>query len=348
MPIDQSKFDKQHFKNLDKYSKKVRSEYLRVINEVSKLAEKLSLNNANQLFLRSNPEVSKKINKLLEGLFLNVKGITLEGINAEWDLAVEKNNELALFAFGKVLDELPEQFKNKYLSGANEARRNFVERKIKGLGLSDRIWNNTQQFKQELELALEYGINKGQSAASIARDIKTYLNEHNKLFRRVKDEQGILRLSKAAKAYNPGRGKYRSSYKNAFRLTRNETNFSYEAAQHAKNQEQDFVVGIEIKVSPSHNPADDKGGISCLSLEGKYPKEFDFTYKWHVNCKCTSFTVLKTRDELDSDLDKILAGEKPNTPSKKAVYEKPKNFNQYIIENPAKFKKPGRTFVKNT
>jgi len=194
---------------------------------------------------------------------------------------------------------------------------------------------------------LEYGINKGQSAASIARDIKSYLNEPNKLFRRVKDEQGVLRLSKAAKAYNPGRGRYRSSYKNAFRLTRNETNFSYEGAQYAKNQQQDFVVGIEIKVSPSHNPADDKGGISCLSLEGKYPKDFDFTYKWHVNCKCTSFTILKSKEELDSDLDKILAGEKPNTPSKNSIYDKPENFNKYIVDNPKKFKNPGRTFEAN-
>lgn len=45
-----------------------------------------------------------------------------------------------------------------------------------------------------------------------------------RLYRRVRGADGKLHLSKAAKAYHPSQGVYRSSYKNAMRLTRTECN----------------------------------------------------------------------------------------------------------------------------
>ena len=325
----QRAYDLQHNKNIDKYSKRIRYAYLKMIRRVSKLAVPLSLNSSNEFYFRNNSRVSKQVDKLLKELYSNVYVTTVEGINSEWEFAVKKNNELAYYVYGKSLEELPNQYKSKYFSNNADARKAFVKRKIDGLNLSDRVWKNTKQLKTELELALETGIGRGKSADSIARKITDYLNEPDKLFRRIKDENGVLRLSKAAKSYNPGRGVYRSSYKNVNRLARNEINASYESSQKEKREQQDFIVGIKIKVSPSHNPSDDKGGISCIALQGKYPKDFDFTYKWHVNCKCTSFNILKTREELDSDLNLILSGKKPNTKSKRQINKIPNNYNDY-------------------
>ena len=77
-----------------------------------------------------------------------------------------------------------------------DALEAFQERKIKGLNLSDRVWNYTNQFKGEIEQALDVGIADGRSAAQLSRDIREYLREPEKLFRRVRDKNGVLKASK--------------------------------------------------------------------------------------------------------------------------------------------------------
>ncbi len=352
MPLpSQRKYDLKHIKRLDQYSKKVRTAYIEAIKQVSKLTINLSLNKNSEFYFRNHPEVNRKVNDVLKTLYSDVYGSTVSGINSEWELAVNKNNELARYVFGKDLINIPDQYRDKYFSNNAAARKAFTYRKDAGLNLSQKVWRNVWQVKVEMELALQLGIGKGKSAQSLARDMTQYLNEPNKLFRRVRDtENGQLRLSKAAKAYNPGQGRYRSSYKNALRLTRNETNFSYENSQQEKRKEQDFIVGIKIKVSPQHNPSDDKGGICCVCLQGLYPKDFDWTYKWHVNCICLSLNILKTREELDQDVDKILSGKEPNTKSKNQVNSNPNEYVSYLKDNKkkwSKWKNPPRTFENN-
>ncbi len=131
------------------------------------------------------------------------------------------------------------------------------------------------------ELALEIGMGDGLSAADLSRQVRRYLNEPARLFRRVRDRDGNLRLSKAAAACHPGRGVYRSSYKNALRLTATENNMAYRTADHQRWQQLDFVVGIEIGTSPTNHPQPD----ICDELAGVYPKQFKFT-GWHPWCRC--------------------------------------------------------------
>lgn len=350
MPPSQRKYDDIHARNIELYGKRVKRAYQNVIKEISELTYNLSLNPNDEFYFRNNPKVSKKVDALLKGLYNDVYSTTVAGINTEWGLAVDKNNELAIYAMGDSLQELPDKYKRKYFTSNDGARNNFLRRKDNGLTLSEKVWNNTRQLKFEMELALDVGIGKGKSADTLSRDIRSYLNEPDKLFRRVRDEKGILRLSKAAKAYNPGQGRYRSSYKNALRLTSNETNFSYEGSQLEKRKQQDFIVGIKIQTTPTHVSSDDKGGICCTCLQGKYPKNFNWTYKWHVNCRCYSTNILKSRRELDSDIDKILSGGTPNTPSKREVRRIPRNYNTYVGQNGKKWenwKSVPRSFAIN-
>jgi len=330
-------FDDIHGKNINKYVEEIRAYYLDAIRAVSAITYSLPLNANKEFYFRNHPEVSKKVDEILKKLYDNLYGSTVTGANTEWNLAVEKNNKLAEFIFGSKLSQLPKQYIDKYFTDNAGARRSFVSRKTNGLNLSDRVWRNTRQFKGELELALEVGIGEGKSAALIAKDVRKYLNEPDRLFRKVRDVNGELRLSKSAKAYSPGAGVNRSSYRNAVRLTSNETNFAYEASQKEKRQQQDFIVGIEIRVSPSHSSISDKGGISCDALAGRYPKDFDFTYKWHVNCICISLNILKTKEELDSDTDLIISGKEPLKTSVNLVDKHPKNFNNYVKENSEKW-----------
>ncbi len=94
----------------------------------------------------------------------------------------------------------------------------------------------TNQYKKEIELGLDLGIGDGKSGAALARELEQYLREPDRLFRRVRDKHGQLVLSKAAQAYHPGQGVYRSSVKNAQRLTRTENNNAYHESNFLKYQ----------------------------------------------------------------------------------------------------------------
>lgn len=350
MPIpSQRKYDKEHLKNVNKYAFRVKKAYLSAIKEVSKLTVGLSLNSNDEFYFRNYSEVNRKVNEVIKSLYNDVYGTSVEGINTSWETAVEKNNALTNYVYGKDIDKLPASYRENYLSNNGAARRAFISRKTNGLNLSDRVWNNSRQFKTELELALELGLGQGKSADSLSRSVRQYLNEPDKLFRRVRDKNGILRLSKAGKAFSPGQGVYRSSYKNAQRLTRNEINNSYRTSDKEKRDKQDFIVGVEIRTTPGYTRSIDKGGIVCGDLAGKYPKDFNFQ-GWHVNCRCLTLNILKTREELNEDTDRILEGKTPNTPSKNQVDKNPENFNKYIDDNKGKWDnwKTKPYFLKNT
>lgn len=332
--MNEHSYNNKHLRNLEQVTKQVQRSYKDAINQIAELAKNTTLDKSGEFYFAHHKTLSKKVDGILENLFTEVSSTIVTGVNSSWQIAVDKNNEICHYLYGKGIKDLPDDYKAKYLSNNDEARQSFINRKEAGqLNWSERVWNLKGQFKQELELALESNLGKGNSAQFIAKEIKTYLNKPDKLFRRVRNEKGELRLSKNAKAYHPGQGSYRSSYRNALRLARNEINFSYEKSNHEKRQQQDFVVGVEIKVSKNHNPASDKGGISCLSLQGMYPKDFDFTYKWHVNCLCQSFAILKTKEEVNDDLDKILAGQEPDGESVNKVTGLPNSFSGWVDKN---------------
>ena len=345
-------YERQHREAIKQYGKEIRALYVDAIRSVSQYTDVGQLNSDGDFFFRGNPDVNRAVNRLLTALNRNVQGKILQSVYSEWDRAVERNNEVCERVFGETLRQLPPQYVQKYLSGNEQARQAFFNRRTNGLGLSEHVWNQQRQFKKELELSLQYSIAKGKSAGETAQDIQQYLNEPDRLYRRVRDEFGVLRLSKAAQAYNPGQGTYRSSYKNALRLARNETNFSYKKSNQLKYQQQDFTVAMEIRVSSNHDPEDDKGGVSCIDLQGKYPKTFDWTYKWHVNCLCMSLSVQKTKEEIKEDVRRILRGEKPLPASSSVNYvgDLPSNYVALATEYDEKFSRYTnypRTFALN-
>ena len=200
------------------------------------------------------------------------------------------------------------------------------------MNLSRRVWNLTQQFKSEMELALELGMGEGKSAAALSRDVRKYLVEPNKLFRRVRDKSGALRLSKAAAAYHPGQGVYRSSYKNALRMTATENNIAYRTADHNRWQALPFVIGIEIHISNNH-PTED----ICDLFDGKrFPKDFKFT-GWHPWCRCYAVSVLASQEEMDAYTTAIMNGEDVSHWKFTGQVEKmPNEFNKWMKDNQAR------------
>ena len=96
--------------------------------------------------------------------------------------------------------------------------------------LSERIWNLSNNFRQDLEIAIDVALSEGIPAQQLASEVKKYLNNPDVLFRRYRDKNGALQLSKKAKEYHSGQGVYRSAYKNAERLARTEINMAYREA----------------------------------------------------------------------------------------------------------------------
>jgi len=238
-----------------------------------------------EFYLKDFPKANKAISALLRSYSAKVTELIDEGTAQAWGISDEKNNALvSALASRKVLTaEQYNAFKPRNLEGLAA----FRERRVNGLNLSERVWDFVKNDKNMLEMALEVGLTDGRSASDLSRDVRKYLNEPNKLFRRVRDKDGNLRLSKAAQAYHPGQGVNRSSYKNALRMTITETNMAYHSADHQAWGKNKLVVGFEVVLSNNHTCKSVKGQYTdiCDELQGKYPKTFKFT-GWHPHCRC--------------------------------------------------------------
>lgn len=283
------------------------------------------------------PQTRKQIQRLMIALHKSMEGIIVDGVRSAWTLSNNKNNALAQRVFGRNTGKLTKEEYRRYFSNNDDALAAFIDRKNQGLGLSDRVWRYTQSFKAEIELGLDLGIRSGQSAAQLSRDLQQYLQHPDKLFRRVRNEHGNLMLSKAAKAYHPGIGVYRSSYKNARRLAVTETNMAYHSADYLRWQQMDFITGIRIELSGNHTciGADGRPRLLhdiCDNLTGTYPKEFKFT-GWHPHCRCHAIPILKTEEEVAADIQRILAGDKPETDSVNTVRDVPAAFREWVEGN---------------
>ena len=319
-------FDKRHLNNMLKRMKSVEAMFDEAVKEAARAGASSGFSDPERPFYFDDfPAVRRKIDELIEQLHKKVVYAIEEGDHEEWLLSYEKNNELveAMTRSTSIPKAQITQWKQPNL----EALAAFQARKTNGLGLSDRVWNITEQFKQELELALDIGLGEGKSAAELSRDVRRYLNEPERLFRRVRDKHGVLRLSKAAKAYHPGQGVYRSSYKNALRLTATENNLAYRTSDYNRWQQLDFVVGIEIRCSNNHPDYD-----VCDELKGKYPKDFKFT-GWHPFCRCHAVPILKTAEEMAADNERIMNGEPLDGNSANEVKDVPDNFKSWLDRN---------------
>lgn len=297
-------YDEKHKQNLAKRAKKVSNLYDAAVKRMTQAAAP-SLFDADkdkEFHFEDFPALKREMDALMQDLYSSLQTNIEDGDEESWTLANTKNDAMVESVIGKA--KLPKQTIQAWKHPHLEALNAFIARKEAGMGLSRRVWNLTQQFKDEMELALELGMGEGKSAAELSRDIRKYLKEPSKLFRRVRDKSGALRLSKAAAAYHPGRGVYRSSYKNALRMTATENNMAYRTADHTRWQALPFVIGIEIHISNNH-PTED----ICDLFDGKrFPKDFKFT-GWHPWCRCYAVSILAKQEEMDAYIKALIAGE---------------------------------------
>lgn len=333
----QNKYDLRHKCNIKDYELQMDAIYREAIREAVSISGTVGQIKPDTLFSFDDyPITRKRIENLMSGLKSRMQAVVLNGINAEWTLANNKNSELANRVFGKNAGKLTQAQYRRYYSTNEEAREAFTQRKTGGLNLSQKVWRYTEQFKEEIEMGLDIGIRSGRSADEMSRDLRQYLKQPDKLFRRVRDEHGQLQLSKRAAAYHPGQGVYRSSYKNARRLAATETNIAYRTSDHLRWQQMDFVVGIEIHLSNNHTLNGKPFHDICDELQGRYPKDFVFK-GWHPHCRCFATSILKTQKEIAKDTQKILNGEAVDDESVNRVDDVPQAFKEWVQNNEDRF-----------
>lgn len=325
-----NKYDMQHNRSIAANQTQVQSIIDKYERKLVALAKRVTIDPSKPFSFYDYPSIKKEYEKLMKDMSDEIR-ITIENAERrEWERANDKNDELV----ASVVKASQNAQKAVYMKRNLDALSVFALRKQSGLDLSGRVWNITDQYRVQIEMAIDVALKEHLTADELSRSVRKYLKYPDKLFRRVRDEHGVLHLSKAAKAFHPGQGVYRSSYMNARRLAATEINMAYRTSDHVRQQQLDFVVGIEVHLSNNHNckgVPDGEYRDICDELQGKYPKTFKFT-GWHPHCRCYVTTILKTPDEVKRDIERKMEGKEP-LPSVNEVKDVPQGFKDWVENN---------------
>lgn len=325
-------FDAAHYRQTEQYTQAVDALFDKATTEIARAAAKGKYDPDKPFSFDDYPSVKAVMQSVTKQLASRITTVIETGSKKQWLFACSKNDGF----ISSILDtsKLSKAQLKKMQDQNLDALKTFQGRKVEGMNLSQRIWKYVGQYREQLEAALDAGLGEGRSAAQLSRDVRQNLKDPNRLFRRVRDKRGNLVLSKAAKAFHPGRGVYRSSAKNAARLTRSEINMAYRESDYLRWQSLDFVVGFEVKRS-NHEPLC-KCDI-CEKLKGRYPKHFKFK-GWHPQCMCYAVPILMDEETFDEnelgDLKAALRGTQyKRLEAKNVVVDVPDGFKEWVKEH---------------
>lgn len=354
--IDYKKMQAELFNRTEGYAANVRIIYQQAFERIINLVKGTELEDGKP-FSFADYGYSEEVTPILRDMYSRVYQVIRSGVEKEWLASNENNDALVKSVFGE--QSIKDNHFARFFKRNKEAMDAFFARKSGdgGLNLSQKVWRYTGMFRDELENTLDLAIGEGVPANRLAAQIKKYLQDPDKFYRRFRikvgeDENGqpiygrkwkrrvwdkeansYKWVDDSPKHFHPGRGVYRSSARNAQRLARTETNIAYRTADFERWAQLDFVVGIEIKLSNNHPVSD-----ICDDLKGVYPKTFRWK-GWHPNCRCYQVPVLAKQEELDEMLDKIMDGDNPATVEcEEKVKELPSQFTGWMQVNEQRIK----------
>ena len=351
-----SKQQKEQLNNLFAvYNKRLGRLYSDYVKKLTSLGYGEDVLEDDALFNFDNfPQLKARLNEIFNDYYQNSLLCYKSGITD--GVALAYNHDEMVIGGYSVLT-------NKAIRVARDtAAATFISNRLKvknGLNLAQTVWNYCQQTKSEFEMAMSNtiadGIKQGSSAEEIGKSIRRYLNDPDMMYRRYH----TIKVQKNGKKKDVvtwrrrriidgkvrfieeplekvGMGVYRSARKNALRVARTEINAAYHKARNERWQNEPFVIGQYIHVSPQHDIDD-----ICNDLEGRYPKDFDWR-SWHANCMCTSDPITIQGEEKKEFYKRLMAGEDmSNYVSPFAVLTMPEKYNQYIKDNSEAIVKAG-------
>lgn len=351
-----SKQQKEQLNNLFAvYNKRLGRLYSDYVKKLTSLGYGEDVLEDDALFNFDNlPQLKARLNEIFNDYYQNSLLCYKSGITDGVALAYN-HDEMVIGGYSVLTD--------KAIRVARDtAAAMFISSRLKtknGLNLAQIIWNYCQQTKSEFEMAMSNtiadGIKKGSSAEEVGKSIRKYLNDPDMMYRRYH----TIKVQKNGKKKDVvtwrrrriidgkvrfieeplekvGMGVYRSARKNALRVARTEINAAYHKARNERWQNEPFVIGQYIHVSPQHDIDD-----ICNDLEGRYPKDYVWI-SWHPQCICTSDPITIQGDEKKEFYKRLMAGEDmSNYVSPFAVLTMPEKYNQYIKDNSEAIVKAG-------
>lgn len=351
-----SKQQKEQLNNLFAvYNKRLGRLYSDYVKKLTSLGYGEDVLEDDALFNFDNfPQLKARLNEIFNDYYQNSLLCYKSGITDGVALAYN-HDEMVIGGYSVLTD--------KAIKVARDtAAATFIANRLKaknGLNLAQIVWNYCQQTKSEFEMAMSNtiadGIKKGSSAEEIGKSIRRYLNDPDMMYRRYH----TIKVQKNGKKKDVvtwrrrriidgkvrfveeplekvGMGVYRSARKNALRVARTEINAAYHKARNERWQNEPFVIGQYIHVSPQHNIDD-----ICNDLEGRYPKDYVWI-SWHPQCICTSDPITIQGEEKKEFYKRMMAGEDmSNYVSPFAVLTMPEKYNQYIKDNSEAIVKAG-------
>lgn len=279
--------------------------------EAAKAATSVSYDGSKPFRFSDYPTLKKRVGDLQQRYVDDIGAVIYSGTSSEW----KKSNEVQDLLADGVLKAYGAQVNGSkykvYYQPNNDALKAFQTRRANGMTLSQKLWNQSKNYKEEMEYAISSAIEKGTSAVTLSKRLSKYFHDFPSLQKDYKEKFG--------KAVDCHDCEYRS-----MRLARSEINMAYRTAEQERWQQMDFVVGYEIKLSGSH-PSED----ICDMLKGKYPKYIVWN-GWHPNDLCYKIPILKTEEEFWN------YGEAKDKPSSKEVTDVPDAFKKWVVDNEAR------------
>ena len=323
------------------FDKDVEDIFAKALGKVLPLLRGITLKEGEVFRWSDYPALRKVLDSATGGLEKGLKRLFEKAIEQEYNRGLQNKISAQNIFYGsgmqkvlaaqqKVLEAQRGKAVNAYLNRVNTG--NF--------SLSGRIWKIGEQAKKDMATAIKAGLEDGLDYRQLARSVKEFLIDPNRLFRRVRGKDGLLHLSNAAKNYHPGQGVYRSSVRNAQRIARTETNMAYRRAECDSVQVDPFVLGIRINLSANHTTKLPNGKVVaftdiCDELSNQdYPSDFKFT-GWHPHCRCYITYIMVPQDEAMEMIRKGLR----YPPRSKPVSTVPPSFTRWIASNRSRLEK---------
>lgn len=348
----------QRIVRTEAYAEKIRKMFAQTVNEILSINKTMPILDEGVMYSFDAESAAKqnKVESLLRNLHAAATLAIQNGIKLEWDIANHECDKIVSSAFGKKVLE-SSKF-SAWTDRNSAAMTSFMNRTENGMKLSDRVWKSVQQLREEMEVALTVSIGEGSSASSMSRKVREYLNNPDDMFRRFRYKKGEKEVVNTdtgeitkqpvyakkwkkrihtddgkykwidydRKSYKTGNGVYKSSAKNAMRVTRTETNIAYRRADNTRWQSMDFVLGQRVQLSRNHPKKD-----ICDELQGDYPKNFIFD-GWHPQCFCFVTPILCDESEMQKVTQAFLKGKK-YTPKGNEITDYPDNFKSWVKDN---------------
>ena len=187
--IDYKKMQAELFKRTEGYAANVRIIYQQVFERIINLVKGTELEDGKP-FSFADYGYSEEVTPSLRDRYSRVYQIIRGGVEKEWLASNENNDALVKSVFGE--QSIKDNHFARFFKRNKEAMDAFFARKSGdgGLNLSQKVWRYTGMFRDELENTLDLAIGEGVPANRLAAQIKKYLQDPDKFYRRFRIKVG--------------------------------------------------------------------------------------------------------------------------------------------------------------